>query len=549
MAFPEFDMEELSSTGLLWLFLTFGFTLFQGSSLIAEGSDLLLLVPAYAGIVGSCVLPVLGAVPDGAIMLFSGMGEISQAQEQLAVGVGALAGSTIMLLTIPWALATIAGRVDIDNGECNYKGKPKLSSEKALTLYQCGVAPYSQVRTGAIAMMLTSISYLIIQGPCIKLEMSDLTGKELAAGEKWFALLGLCTALFGFFAYLTYQVITSGTDKDTRKFKADELIKKKLRQGNISIAGAMSEIVAKELMIRSTQAEYQAVASPKAHDKNSEAYARLAQIVRPFFKMFDNDNNGSIDQFEAGRLLEHLGEKVSQNRIKSLFQEMDSNKDGHIDFDEFVTGLAKYLQNAIDTIEEEESSSVSGENKNNNDDTSEEIEEEEIPSELAGLSPAQQQSIIKRRALFKLMLGTIIVLIFSDPMVDVMSEIGRRIQISPFYVSFVLAPLASNASELISAFNFALKKTPKTITISYASLEGAACMNNTFALSIFFMLIFFRGLAWAYTAETISILIVQILMALIAFKRKQTLADAALVLSFYPLSIALVALLESAGLD
>lgn len=73
---------------------------FRGSNLISDGSELLLLVPSLAGIVGSVVLPVLGAVPDSAIVLFSGMGD--DAQEELSVGVGALAGSTIMLLTIPW---------------------------------------------------------------------------------------------------------------------------------------------------------------------------------------------------------------------------------------------------------------------------------------------------------------------------------------------------------------------------------------------------------------------------------------------------------------
>ena len=39
------------------------------------------------------VLPLLGAVPDGAIMLFSGLGDIEQAQETLSVGVGALVRS------------------------------------------------------------------------------------------------------------------------------------------------------------------------------------------------------------------------------------------------------------------------------------------------------------------------------------------------------------------------------------------------------------------------------------------------------------------------
>lgn len=63
MSFPDIAVDAVSLSGLAWLFITYGYTLFVASSLISEGSDLLLLVPAYAGIVGSCVLPVLGAVP------------------------------------------------------------------------------------------------------------------------------------------------------------------------------------------------------------------------------------------------------------------------------------------------------------------------------------------------------------------------------------------------------------------------------------------------------------------------------------------------------
>lgn len=58
-----------------------------------------------------------------------------------------------------------------------------------------------------------------------------------------------------------------------------------------------------------------------------------------------------------------------------------------------------------------------------------------------------------------------------DPMVDVMGVMGDRTGISSFYISFVLAPLASNASELIAAFNYSLKKTSRTIVISFAALQ------------------------------------------------------------------------------
>merc|ERR1712166_830232 len=102
-------------------------------------------------------------------------------------------------------------------------------------------------------------------------------------------------------------------------------------------------------------------------------------------------------------------------------------------------------------------------------------------------------------------LGTLIVLSFSDPMVDVLAAMGKDMGISPFYVSFLLAPIASNASELTAAFNFASKKTKSSITISLDTLLGAACMNNTFCLGVFLALVYL-GLAWKFTAETITIL-------------------------------------------
>jgi len=138
------------------------------------------------------------------------------------------------------------------------------------------------------------------------------------------------------------------------------------------------------------------------------------------------------------------------------------------------------------------------------------------------------------------------VLIFSDPMVDVLSGIGKATNIPAFYVSFILAPMASNASELVAAYSYALKKTSKTITISMSTLEGAACMNNTFCLGIFFTLIYVQGLAWRFTAETVVIVFVQVVVGFIAMtKTTQTGMTGVVIISLYPISLILVTLLES----
>jgi len=183
------------------------------------------------------------------------------------------------------------------------------------------------------------------------------------------------------------------------------------------------------------------------------------------------------------------------------------------------------------------------------DDEEPEDEDEEMPEDLQELSPDQQQFVIKQRAALLCGLGTLMVVVFSDPMVDVMSNLGERIGVPPFYIAFVLAPLASNASELIASLMYAGKKTKKTITVSLSALEGAACMNNTFCLAIFMALIYFKGLVWKFSAETLAILIVQILVAGVALLPTMHMGHALFVLSLYPLSIVFVAGLEAMGLD
>jgi hypothetical protein len=58
---------------------------------------------------------VLEALPGAAMVLFSGIGPAETVQLQLNVGMGSLAGSTVFLLTIPWAASILSGRVDLDD--------------------------------------------------------------------------------------------------------------------------------------------------------------------------------------------------------------------------------------------------------------------------------------------------------------------------------------------------------------------------------------------------------------------------------------------------
>ncbi len=53
-------------------------------------------------------------------------------------------------------------------------------------------------------------------------------------------------------------------------------------------------------------------------------------------------------------------------------------------------------------------------------------EEEEMPEEFKNLSPEEQQKSIIARSFQMMGLGTFLVVVFSDPMVDVLNGIGTR---------------------------------------------------------------------------------------------------------------------------
>lgn len=546
------EASEVGVTGLLWLFLSYGYVLYYASNLISEGSDLLLLVPSMAGLVGGVVLPLLGAVPDGAIMLFSGLGDIEAAQETLSVGVGALAGSTIMLLTIPWGLSVFGGRVDIDAaGVPNYRNSPKLS--KKTSIYQeltgTGVSISESVSHGGYVMMITTIPYFLIQVPAFFLHGPT---EEVAAGEHYWALAGLFVCLIGFVSYLSlqFQISQRGMDKGKRV----AVVKKLLQEGQVSLSGALRASIKSNGGSPGSTQGYQSITKDDKNYPDENVCAYLKDILREAFLKYDQNNNGSLDKKEVKTFFRDFHEDISDEEMDSLFTQFDADNNGVVSFDEFIGACYVFI---TQQAEEKAMAPKDGRQDSTESATSEiaesildaDEEAEDVPEEFTALSPDAQQAAIKTRAFTMLFIGTSLVIMFSDPMVDVMQEIAVRAGLSPFYVAFILAPLASNASEVLASQYYAAKKTRKTITVSLSALEGAASMNNTFCLSIFMALIYFRGLAWQYTAETCSIILVELIIAIMVQKTVMLTRDAVIILAIFPLSIVFVAALEAMGFD
>ena len=499
-------------------------------------------------------------MPDGAIVLFSGLGP--DAQKQLAVGVGTLAGSTIMLLTIPWSLCHLLGRVDMtqtaEGPQFNYKGKPKLSEKYTVfswaNMVETGVQVSGEIPTNAKIMLLTAAAYLIIWIPSITYR--DLQPHEAASKEKYYALAGLIVTFLAFIAYSVYMVYSANAAEAYEERQAALIRQRFEKDVSFNIYSFVSA---------SMDSQAGGLSAGLLQDDGNVSdgmQKRLAPVLRSLWAHADMDQNGRLDADELRFLLcealkaKHMSE-VPAAEVAALMAKYDKDNNSTLEFDEFEVLFYDFVKTHMQQKEADGSSGsaaapgISSINADHAErqqrfeaqraSTAEEEEEEEEESEHSHLSPTQ----VLVRATATIIVGVGLVTLFSDPMVDVLTVFGDRISVPPFYISFIVTPLVSNASELIASIVFASKRTSASMTMTFSALLGAATMNNTFVLAIFLALVYFKELAWEFTAEVLVILVVEIIMFVVAFRKNFPTFMAFIVLALFPLSIVFVYILEN----
>eukprot|EP00283_Hemiselmis_rufescens_P009597 CAMPEP_0173433514 /NCGR_PEP_ID=MMETSP1357-20121228/10939_1 /TAXON_ID=77926 /ORGANISM="Hemiselmis rufescens, Strain PCC563" /LENGTH=163 /DNA_ID=CAMNT_0014398229 /DNA_START=6 /DNA_END=497 /DNA_ORIENTATION=+ len=152
---------------------------------------------------------------------------------------------------------------------------------------------------------------------------------------------------------------------------------------------------------------------------------------------------------------------------------------------------------------------------------------------------------IMRKSGLLLLGGTLLVALFSDPMVDAVASFSTATKIPAFYVSFLVTPFASNASELVSSLQFAKKKRVKNISLTYSQVYGAVTMNNTMCLGLFLLVVWYRNLDWTFSSEVVTTMSSIFALGAITSTRLTFPTYWAIVsLALYPLALALVYFLD-----
>ncbi|MCO5584460.1 hypothetical protein L7F22_038388 [Adiantum nelumboides] len=478
-----------SLLGNLFLMLVYGYLLLMAARFISEGSELLLEV-MNPGLIGGLLLPILGALPDAALICASGVGgTVEEAQQEVLVGVGVLAGSTTLLLSVAWAGSLVAGR-------CDLSGPGHTAKEFTLThgfdLFRTGITTDEQTRWGALIMIASGAPYI-----CAQLPLLDKHPEQSLES----ALAGCVLALSGLVLYCGYQIAAPWLQKKRIEEARLHLLRTSALQG----ISAYSE----NLMV------------PSALSFQEKAVAPSDPILQDIFASFDKNADGKIEQDELRGLILGLnidkGSFQDKEQVEKWFKEFDVDTDGMLSEAEFLLGIRNWanrvaeqrkifkfqqIKNSISHVAPNFWGAKLEEAKQALDLLEAELEQgEEVSFDNEGENLVMNASKIYQKSAFYLVTGAALAAVFSDPLIDSIQGFSNASRIPSFFVAFIVVPLASNASELFSCIVFAKKKRKRNISLTYSQIYGAVTMNNTLCLGIFLGIVYARGLTWDFSSE------------------------------------------------
>eukprot|EP00250_Pteridium_aquilinum_P003862 c14138_g1_i1 orf=45-1841(+) len=495
-----------SIIGGLFLLSTYGYIIFRAARLLVEGSELLLLL-LNPGVIGGLVLPLFGVLPDSILILVSGIGgSKAEAQDDILIGIGLLAGSNVMLLTLLWGICLTLGRCDLKK---DLTSKRLFAIEKTrrnrYDFFETGVQVDKETRAYAGFMCASIIPLLVVQLPHV---FNSSKANNIA-------LLIACLLSFGgLLTYSIYQVMYKKLEDSRRRIRS------------------LHDVILFNVWKYSHEEENLVSEDGKINE----------ELLKRMFDSLDLDpKDGKITRDEVRVMLavNCVNKKLHEQVLEQFMKDFDANRSDDITWDEFLSEVTRWCKDVRKTTNLFSFKNQEYIKIQEHLDEAQEI----LLHEMKRGDLSRNRTLMK--AIFYLLVGTLLISLFSQPLVDAITNFSVATHIPSFFVSFVLLPLASNSSESISSVIFAKHKQVLHSSLTYSEIYGGVTMNNTMSLGIFLAIIYARGLMWEFSSEVLIICLVTLVMGVMAvFREIYPFWTIFIALPMYPFSIALVAILD-----
>ncbi|GFY91828.1 sodium/calcium exchanger family protein / calcium-binding EF hand family protein [Actinidia rufa] len=386
----------------------------------------------------------------------------------------------------------------------NTPPSPDTETKTPFSFTGLGVSTDVETSYTARIMILSMVPFIILQLPKI---LNSTTGTRVAI------LVSLVVTVVFLFSYLFYQIFEPWIQNRRFEYLLQKYVKDKLL-GLLSRNGHPNITFMKEL-----------------------------------FHELDKDKNGYISQAELRGLI--LGSQLKEicldrnTLVDTVISAFDTSNDAQIGEAEFVKGLLKYVFDA----HQSSSTQDQGHFKFFSSNVKKNVEEQQ--SLLAKRKGSRGQRVDKSwwnylKAGFLLVLGTAITVLLTQPLIKTVSEFATSANISSFYVSYVVIPLAFNYRQAVATITNSTQKTKKAISLTLSEIYGAVFMNNVMGLIMFLILVYIRNLPWDVSAEVLVVLIICLVMGVFTSVRTSfPLWTSLVAYLLYPISLLLLYVLTT----
>ncbi|KAI3703890.1 hypothetical protein L1987_74086 [Smallanthus sonchifolius] len=487
----------------IFLIVIYEYLLYHGES-YAGGDGRIFRVLGKNFFVSS-LSQLLDSLPDSLILLATGLWSSKEkAQEYVVTGAGLLAGSSILLLTILWGVCFICARTEF---YVQPDSKEKNQARKLLT--GSGLVTDAETCYHAKIMFFSLIPFVIILLP-------SLFGLSYSSEEyKIVLLVSLSASLICMISYFYYQhrdpriwrrrlqyaeveqkvemhvpfyeVQALLLDRENHLMRKQTEMEKKLKNPEDSEKTMskenfnemfekwmheMQKLMDDPYSFDNMRTEYNQVVELLLEDKNKLIDQMLLMMehalghnlftkegtqdesaIDRFFERIDTDKDGSITGNELQIFIKKVNEKVMRVDEKiadMIMRHLDVDGNKNIDKHEFKSGLARWLA----------SCNTQNRSQDNNQET-----------DTYHRAEAKAKAEDTFKAIILLIVGIFMLTVLAEPLVESVRKFSESVNIEPFYVSFILVPLATNARTAIAAIRAANQKRHPTTSLTFSEVS------------------------------------------------------------------------------
>jgi Ca2+/Na+ antiporter len=157
-----------------------------------------------------------------------------------------------------------------------------------------------------------------------------------------------------------------------------------------------------------------------------------------------------------------------------------------------------------------------------------EIEEDskQQDEEAGETSDEEEEDVPVTKGAAYLAAGGILIIVFSTPFIESVVETASALKVNPILLAFFLAPIASEAPEILESISLSRKGNATSINVAYSNLIGGTITKTTLLCGIFCFFGVYKNFTWESPSYTLSLMLLTICAAsaasIGAFVKQQT---------------------------